>query len=71
MEVAKKSELNLVSGFYHLVLHLQVNFDEAVMEKSMMTTSEQEPLPSSQDSQFDINPLVEFPVLSCVPITRK
>ncbi len=25
----------------------------------------------SQEEQFDINPLVEFPVLSCVPITRE
>ena len=36
-----------------------------------MSVSELDPLPSSQETQFDINELVEFPVLSCVPITRQ
>ena len=49
----------------------QVNFDETVMEKSLMSVSELDPLPSSQETQFDINELVDFPVLSCVPITRE
>ena len=36
----------------------------------MMTSGELQPGLPSWETQFDINPLVEFPVLSCVAITR-
>ena len=69
MRKAKKYSNNMILEFLNLIF--QVNFDETVMEKSLMSVSELDPLPSSRESQFDINELVEFPVLSCVPITRE
>ncbi len=47
-----------------------VNFEESLLERSACEAVAS-PGPSHDPAHFDISPLVEFPVLSSVPITRE